>query len=99
MSAKNALKGYGYQVNVLNAFVQKMDLKRNIKKIESEAEVEHNFDDIVITDENENTLCFQVKTYEININPATPKKFSNKKVFSIIFKYKNKLSSIFIKTI
>lgn len=64
MSAKNALKGYGYQVNVLNAFVQKMDLKRNIEKIESESEVEHNFDDMVITDENENTLCFQVKNYK-----------------------------------
>lgn len=64
MSAKNSLKGYGYQVDVLNAFVQKMDLKRKIKKIESEAEVEHNFDDMVIIDEDENTLCFQVKDYE-----------------------------------
>lgn len=64
MSAKNALKGYGYQVNVLNAFVQKMDLKRNIKKIESESEVKHNFDDMVIIDENENHFYFQVKNYE-----------------------------------
>ena len=43
--SKNALKGYVYQVNVLNAFVAKMDLKRNINKIESEAEVKHEFDD------------------------------------------------------
>ena len=33
MSAKNSLKGYVYQVNVLNAFVAKMYLKRNIKNI------------------------------------------------------------------
>lgn len=72
MSAKNSLKGYGYQVNVLNAFVSKMDLKRNIKSIESEAEVEHNFDDMVIIDENENILCFQVKNYEkFDINEVT----------------------------
>ena len=72
MSAKNSLKGYGYQVNVLNAFVSKMDLKRNIKSIESEAEVEHNFDDMVIIDENENILCFQVKNYEkFDINNVT----------------------------
>lgn len=72
MSAKNALKGYCYQVNVLNAFVSKMDLKRKIKKIESEAEVEHNFDDIVITDENNNIFCFQVKNYEnFDINKVT----------------------------
>lgn len=64
MSAKNALKGYVYQVNVLNAFVSKMDLKRNMKKIEAEAEVTHNFDDMVIIDENKNTFCFQVKNYE-----------------------------------
>lgn len=64
MSAKNALKGYCYQVNVLNAFVQKMDLKRNMKKIEAEAEVKHHFDDMIIIDENDETICFQVKNYE-----------------------------------
>ena len=72
MAAKNSLKGYCYQVNVLNAFVTKMDLKRNIKRIESEAEVEHNFDDMVIIDENDNILCFQVKNYEkFDINEVT----------------------------
>lgn len=72
MAAKNSLKGYAYQVNVLNAFVSKMDLKRDIKKIESEAEVEHNFDDMVIIDKNDNILCFQVKNYEkFDINEVT----------------------------
>ena len=72
MSAKNSLKGYVYQVIVLNAFVAKMDLKRNIKKIESEAEVKHEFDDMVIIDENDNVLCFQVKNYEkFDINKIT----------------------------
>ena len=72
MSAKNTLKGFVYQVNVLNAFVAKMDLKRNIKKIESEAEVKHEFDDMVIIDKNDNVLCFQVKNYEkFDINKVT----------------------------
>ena len=72
MSAKNSLKGYVYQVNVLNAFVAKMDLKRNIKNIESEAEVEHEFDDMVVIDENDNIFCFQVKDYEkFDINKVT----------------------------
>lgn len=72
MSAKNSLKGYVYQVNVLNAFVAKMDLKRNIKNIESEAEVKHEFDDMVIIDKNDNVLCFQVKNYEkFDINKVT----------------------------
>lgn len=64
MSAKNSLKGYTYQVNALICFVLKMDLKRDIKKIESEAEVKHNFDDMIILDKNNNTFCFQVKNYE-----------------------------------
>ncbi|MEE0025894.1 hypothetical protein [Methanobrevibacter sp.] len=72
MSAKNSLKGYVYQVNVLNAFVAKMDLKRNIENIESEAEVKHEFDDMVIIDKNDNVLCFQVKNYEkFDINKVT----------------------------
>ena len=72
MSAKNSLKGYVYQVNVLNAFVAKMDLKRNVKNIESEAEVEHEFDDMVVIDENDNIFCFQVKDYEkFDINKVT----------------------------
>lgn len=74
MSAKNSLKGYVYQVNVLNAFVAKMDLKRNIKNIESEAEVEHEFDDMLVIDENDNIFCFQVKDYEkFDINKVTIK--------------------------
>ena len=67
MSAKNALKGYVYQVNVLNAFVAKMDLKRNIKDIESEAEVKHEFDDMVVIDENDNLRNAIESKYGISI--------------------------------
>lgn len=64
MAANSFFKGYTYQEQVLQWFVQLMDLNRNIKKIISEAETPHNFDDMNIIDENNSLLCFQVKNYK-----------------------------------
>ena len=64
MAANNFFKGYTYQEQVLQWFVQLMDLNRNIKKIISEAETPHNFDDMNIIDENNSLICFQVKNYK-----------------------------------
>lgn len=59
--ARNALKGYTFQHYIFTLFVAKMDVERNIKKIESEAVISGNFDDLYI-EANEN-YRIQVKNY------------------------------------
>lgn len=58
---RNSLKGYTYQHYIFTLFVAKMDVERNIKKIESEAIINGNFDDLYI-ETNEN-YRIQVKNY------------------------------------
>ncbi|MNW47236.1 hypothetical protein D3C74_245610 [compost metagenome] len=59
--ARNALKGYTFQHYIFTLFVAKMDVERKIKKIESEAIISGNFDDLYI-EANEN-YRIQVKNY------------------------------------
>ena len=59
--ARNAFKGYVYQSYVTTLFVAKMDADREIKQIEAETIVDHNFDDLNIqTDKN---YYLQIKDY------------------------------------
>lgn len=46
--ARNALKGYTFQHYIFTLFLAKMDSDRAIKKIESEAITDGNFDDLYI---------------------------------------------------
>lgn len=59
--ARNALKGYTFQHYIFTLFLAKMDSDRAIKKIESEAVTDGNFDDLYI-EANEN-YRIQVKNY------------------------------------
>jgi len=59
--ARNALKGYTFQHYIFTLFVAKMDVDRNIEKIESETIISGNFDDLYI-EANEN-YRIQVKNY------------------------------------
>lgn len=59
--ARNALKGYTFQHYIFTLFLAKMDSDRAIKKIESEAITDGNFDDLYI-EANEN-YRIQVKNY------------------------------------
>jgi hypothetical protein len=59
--ARNALKGYTFQHYIFTLFLAKMDADRVIKKIESEAITDGNFDDLYI-EANEN-YRIQVKNY------------------------------------
>lgn len=59
--ARNALKGYTFQHYIFTLFLAKMDSDRTIKKIESEAITDGNFDDLYI-EANEN-YRIQVKNY------------------------------------
>lgn len=58
---RNALKGYTFQHYILTLFLAKMDCDRAIKKIESEAITDGNFDDLYI--EANESYRIQVKNY------------------------------------
>ena len=59
--ARNALKGYTFQHYIFTLFLAKMDSERIIKKIESEAITDANFDDLYI--EANKNYRVQVKNY------------------------------------
>ncbi len=58
---RNALKGYTYQDYIYLLFVAIMDANREIKSIDVEGEVQHNFDDIILTVGNGTQYFIQVK--------------------------------------
>ena len=56
--------GYSYQEAIAHLLLAKMDVERAIKKIEIEADVAHNFDDLrVLTKDNLKIFC-QMKDFE-----------------------------------
>ncbi|HAK1573827.1 TPA: hypothetical protein H1082_002754, partial [Listeria monocytogenes] len=59
---RSAFKGYVYQQQVLSFFISIMDAKRDIREIEAENIVDHNFDDLrVVRDKEE--YYIQIKNY------------------------------------
>lgn len=68
---RNAFTGYTYQQEVLLLLLAIMDVKRNILKLKFEADVNNNFDDIVVT-LFEEEFYFQIKDFEnISLNEIT----------------------------
>ena len=63
--ARNALKGYTFQHYIFTLFLAKMDSERIIKKIESEAITDANFDDLYI--EANKNYRVQVKNDKVRI--------------------------------
>lgn len=61
--SKNAFIGYTYQEQITFLFLAKMDIERKIESIEIEADVNNNFDDIVINLGNKTFNC-QIKDYD-----------------------------------
>lgn len=61
--AYNAFIGYSYQKSIAFLLLAKMDVERKIKKIQIEADVDHQFDDIVIQLESEAINC-QIKDHQ-----------------------------------
>jgi len=59
----NALIGYTYQQYITFLFLVKMDAEREISRIEIEADVNHNFDDIKIHKEDE-VIYSQIKDFK-----------------------------------
>ncbi|MET1995598.1 hypothetical protein [Enterococcus faecium] len=59
--ARNAYKGYTYQHYANLFLIAMMDTERVITKVESEAEVDHNFDDIIVYADKKYVV--QVKNY------------------------------------
>lgn len=62
-TARNSLKGYTYQDYVFTLFLAKMDIERNIVKIESEALDTKQFDDIYIEVNDGTVYRIQAKNY------------------------------------
>lgn len=60
---RNAFTGYTYQKHVTQLFLSMMDVERKIAKIEIEADVNNNFDDIVVFTNNK-SYYFQIKDFE-----------------------------------
>lgn len=60
---RNAFSGYTYQQQVTLLFLSIMDVERKISKIDIEAKVENNFDDLIIT---KNSQKFQIQIKDFN---------------------------------
>ncbi|GAB3714963.1 hypothetical protein [Flavobacterium koreense] len=61
--SKNALAGYTYQKSITALLLAKMDAEREIAKIESEADVENNFEDCTLIYKNLEVYC-QMKDFD-----------------------------------
>lgn len=60
---RNAYSGYTYQKHITQLLLSIMDVERNISKIEIEAKVDDNFDDLLVHINNEK-YSFQIKDFE-----------------------------------
>ncbi|MDQ8144421.1 ATP-binding protein [Chryseobacterium sp. CFS15] len=60
---RNAYSGYTYQKHITQILLSIMDVERNISKIEIEAKVDDNFDDLLVHINNEQ-YSFQIKDFE-----------------------------------
>lgn len=60
---RNAYSGYTYQKHITQLLLSIMDIERNISKIEIEANVDNNFDDLLVTINHEE-YSFQIKDFE-----------------------------------
>lgn len=60
---RNAYSGYTYQKHITQLLLSIMDVERNILKIEIEAKVDNNFDDLLVYINNEE-YSFQIKDFE-----------------------------------
>ncbi|WP_159476487.1 hypothetical protein [Chryseobacterium sp. 18068] len=60
---RNAYSGYTYQKHMTQLLLSIMDVERNILKIEIEAKVDNNFDDLLVYINNEE-YSFQIKDFE-----------------------------------
>lgn len=60
---QNAFAGYTYQECVTSLLLAKMDVERNVNKIEIEAKVNHQFDDVKL-ELNGDEFNFQIKDFE-----------------------------------
>lgn len=65
---RNAFTGYTYQKHVTQLFLSMMDVERKIDKIEIEAKINNDFDDIVVFTNNK-SYNFQIKDFkDITLN-------------------------------
>lgn len=60
---RNAYSGYTYQKHITQLLLSIMDVERKISKIEIEAKVDNNFDDLLVSINNEE-YSFQIKDFE-----------------------------------
>ncbi|MBF6643867.1 MULTISPECIES: hypothetical protein [Chryseobacterium] len=60
---RNAYSGYTYQKHITQLLLSIMDVERNISRIEIEAKVDNNFDDLLVSINNEE-YSFQIKDFE-----------------------------------
>ncbi|WP_294297620.1 hypothetical protein [uncultured Chryseobacterium sp.] len=60
---RNAYSGYTYQKHITQLLLSIMDVERKISKIEIEAKVDDNFDDLLVSINNEE-YSFQIKDFE-----------------------------------
>lgn len=60
---RNAYSGYTYQKHITQLLLSIMDVERNVSKIEIEAKVDNNFDDLIVSINNEE-YSFQIKDFE-----------------------------------
>lgn len=60
---RNAYSGYTYQKHITQLLLSIMDVERNISKIEIEAKVNDNFDDLLVS-VNDEEYNFQIKDFE-----------------------------------
>jgi hypothetical protein len=59
-TARNPFTGYTYQEQIIFLFLVMMDAERKFNSIEIEADVEDNFDDVIIH-RNTDLICCQIK--------------------------------------
>ncbi|MET3535782.1 NACHT domain-containing protein [Chryseobacterium limigenitum] len=60
---RNAYSGYTYQKHITQLLLSIMDVERQISKIEIEAKIDNNFDDLLVSINNEE-YNFQIKDFE-----------------------------------
>ena len=75
---RNAFSGYTYQKHVTLLLLSLMDVERNIRKLEIEANTDDNFDDLILTTNSE---IFQLQIKDFNQISINELKIENNKIF------------------
>ncbi|TQR14732.1 hypothetical protein [Psychrobacillus soli] len=98
-AAKNSIIGYSYQKLVAFYFLAIMDVEREFNGLEIEADVDHNFDDLVLIKKDGSSIYCQMKDFHTVKISDIKVDGDNVKIKSSPHKFSNAENVIFIKSI